>query len=177
MSTPSALLAAAMAALAVLTSGCGAQRPPGAQADLIPAGRAHWVRVEREIRLDSLAGPRLVLPYGPPGAVPGAATPQAADAGAAVTGQSVVFKPDPLDRSDRCGLEVVALRLERADGGSQEIPASGYVIDNSDGLQGLRVEPSKLDRRNLVIPAGATATVVFTSAVPLHPPAAAEPGK
>lgn len=166
----------AVLALAVLICSCGtAKSDAPIDPDIIPAGPAHWVRVEHEIRLDSLAGPRLVLPYGAPGAVNGSPTPGASAAKAAVTGYRVAFKPDPLDRDDRCGLAVLALILVHGDGGTEEIPATGHVVDNSDGLKGLRVEASKLDRKNLVIPAGASAQVVFDAPVVVHGPAAAPP--
>ena len=45
------------------------------------------------------------------------------------------------------------------------------VLDNSDGRRGFRLEASPVDRARVVIPAHATATVVFTEDVRRTPPA------
>jgi hypothetical protein len=167
MTSPTALLAIAL----VLIGGCASpQAPERADDPLIPAGHGHWVRIDEELDVESIARMPLLLAYGPPLAA-GGARDEVAGAGAATGegGELIAYKiraiAHPLEHDERCQLEVVGLVLVHRDGRNQELPAHGYVLDNSDGRRGFRLEASPAARDRVVIPAHATATVVFTADV------------
>jgi hypothetical protein len=156
--------------IGLLLMGCGSGDParvPPVDDRIIPAGPAEWVIVEQELPLDSLGVPRVVLPYGP--ASVGRKLETGTSASTDVVRRQVALKPDPLAPGDRCGMEVIAFVLVHADGSTVEVPASGHVVDNSDHREGFRTELSRIDRKRLVIPARATAVVVFDRPVTLPP--------
>jgi hypothetical protein len=137
---------------------------------LIPAGHAHWVRVDDELDAQAIVNRRIILDYGPPLSagglrmeVPGA--PPAEGAGSEVVAYRIAAVAHITDDESRCPLAVVALVLVRRDGQTSDLPAQGYVIDNSDGRKGFRLDVSPSDQRTVVIPAHATATVVFDANV------------
>jgi hypothetical protein len=164
-------LAAVLITALVLGAGCASPPAPERVDDLlIPAGHGHWVRIDEELDVETIARQRLLLPYGPPlgagGArneVPGAAP--AAGEGTDLIAYQIAAIAHPLEHDERCQLEVVGLVLVHRDGRNQELPAHGYVLDNSDGRRGFRLEASPVERTRVVIPAHATATVVFTADV------------
>jgi hypothetical protein len=170
-------LVAVLISALVLAAGCASPEPQERADDLvIPAGHGHWVRIDEELDVEQIARQRLLLAYGPPLAsggareeVPGAAT--AAGEGADLIAYKIRAIAHPLEHDERCQLEVVGLVLVHRDGRNQELPAHGYVLDNSDGRRGFRLEASPVDRTRVVIPAHATATVVFTEDVRRTPPA------
>jgi len=152
---------------------------PTRPAVLIPAGQGHWVRIDEEIDVETIAQQRVVLAYGPPlaaggarGEVPGA--PAAEGQGGDLIAYRVAAIAHPLEGDERCQMAVIGLVLVHRNGSTEELPAHGYVLDNSDGRRGFRLETSPTDHRRLVIPAHATATVVFSTDV-LR--AAAAPGR
>jgi hypothetical protein len=155
----------------VLIAGCAAPQPQAGDDDLlIPAGHGHWVRIDEEIDVEAIAQQRLLLAYGPPLAaggaraeVPGAAP--AAGEGSDLIAYKIRAIAHPLEHDERCQLELVGLVLVHRDGRNQELPAHGYVLDNSDGRRGFRLEASPVEHAKVVIPAHATATVVFTEDV------------
>jgi len=132
---------------------------------VIPAGPGEWAIVERELPLESLTQPRLILPYG--AASTGRALKRDEDFSSPkdVIRYQVVFKPDPLAAGDRCGLELLAFQVVHADGTITEVPAKGHLNDNSDHGNGFRAQLSVTNRKQLVIPANATGTVVFAEPV------------
>lgn len=149
----------------LLLSSCATtpQPAPGSQPlAQIPAGPGKWVKVKEEIPLDTLVGKRVVLPYGAQGLAPGA------DAAQIVT-YSIAFTADPFAANDRCAMTVVALIQTNGDGTTKEVPATGTVLDNSDSQSGFRIEFSKTNPQQLVIPANATASVIFAKPVELIP--------
>lgn len=153
---------------ALVAIGCGSgQRPPAPPTVLtIPRGPGEWVIVEREIALESLTTGRLVLPYGA-GSTGRALKHQAGqerDSRGAIRYQ-IVFAADPLAAGDRCVLRMSSFQVVHADGSITETPAHGHVIDNSDRKDGFRAELSANDRKQLVIPSGATATAMFEQPV------------
>jgi len=77
----------------------------------------------------------------------------------------VVFKPDPLAAGDRCGLELLAFQVVHLDGSITEVPAKGHLVDNSDQGLGFRAQLSVTNRKQLVIPASATGTVMFAEPI------------
>ncbi len=171
MSRLAPVLAILLAITLVLATGCGSS-PPQERVDdlLIPAGQGHWVRIDEELDVEAIARQRLLLAYGPPLAAGGARSevPGAAPAegeGSDLIAYKVRAIAHPLEHDERCQLEVVGLVLVHRDGRNQELPAHGYVLDNSDGRRGFRLEASPNDRTKVVIPAHATATVVFTEDV------------
>jgi len=164
-------LAAILAIALVLAAGCASSQPQQRVDDLlIPAGHGHWVRIDEELDVESIARQRLLLAYGPPLAAGGARDEVPGAAPAAGEGNDLIaYKiraiAHPLEHDERCQLEVVGLVLVQRDGRNQEFPAHGYVLDNSDGRRGFRLEASAVERTRVVIPAHATATVVFTEDV------------
>jgi hypothetical protein len=164
-------LAAVLTAVLVLATDCASPEAPERVDDLlIPAGHGHWVRIDEELDVESIVHQRLLLPYGPPLAAGGARfeVPGAAPAvgeGKDLIAYKISAIPHPLEHDERCQLEVVGLVLVHRDGHNQELPAHGYVLDNSDGRRGFRLEASPIERTRVVIPAHATATVVFTEDV------------
>lgn len=149
--------------------GCGGtvQRatPPPPAVLTIPPGPGEWVIVEHEILLESLGSGRLVLPYGAGSS--GRALKQDTeqhDPKQAVRYQ-IVFAADPLAAGDRCALSMMSFQVVHADGSIVEAPARGHVIDNSDRKIGLRAALSTSDRKQLAIPAGATAITMFDQAI------------
>ena len=154
--------------LCLLAVACGSTQrasPPPPATWVIPAGPGEWAIVDHEMPLESLSGPRVVLPYGAASA--GRALKHDESSGDAkdVVRYQVVFKPDPLAAGDRLGLDLVAFQVVHADGTITETPAHGHVIDNSDRGIGFRAVLSSGTPKQLVIPAQATATVVFDQPV------------
>ncbi len=126
----------------------------------IPAGPGKWVRVEREIPLEDMVGKRVILPYGSRGLVADADKSQ-------VVTYSIAFTADPFAARERCAMTVVALIQTAGDGTVKEVPAHGSVLDNSDSQAGFRIDFSATNPTQLVIPAGATAAVIFSEPVAL----------
>ncbi len=131
----------------------------------IPAGPGEWAIVERERPLESLGIPRLILPYGAASMGRALKNEEGVSSGQDVVRYQVVFKPDPLAAGDRCALELLAFQVVHADGSIRETPAKGHVVDNSDRGTGFRAVLSTMSPSQLVIPAHATATVVFEEPV------------
>lgn len=150
-----ALAALAMTGCADTTPSKGSQ--PIAQ---IPVGPGKWVHVVQDIPLESMIGKRVVLPYGSMGLVANADQAQ-------VVSYSIACTADPFAANDRCAMTVVALIQTSGDGSIKEVPATGTVVDNSDSKPGFRIDFSQSNSKQLVIPAGATATVVFSAPVTL----------
>ncbi len=152
---------------ALLALGCGSvQRstPPPAVLN-IPVGPGEWAIVEQEIPLESLTTGRLVLPYG--AGSTGRALKQDLEDNdpKQVIRYQIVFAADPLAIGDRCALSMKSFQVVRADGSIIEAPAHGHVVDNSDNKEGFRADLSTSNRKQLVIPKGATATVHFSQSV------------
>lgn len=153
------LLCGLGAMLAAVLGGCS--RAPGGVASepqvTIAEGAGRWVTFKQEVALDSVIDQALDLPY--------------ATSGVAVSGTNSVahirlqFHATPLHPEDRCGLRLEKVIVITADGHQHSAPASGQVTDNSDGLNGMRVEVSHNGGSGLVIPAGAAGTVVFAHPV------------
>ena len=152
----------------IVALGCGSvQRssPPPPAVLNIPVGPGEWVIVEREIPLESLTTGRLVLPYG--AGSTGRALKQDTEESdlKQVIRYQIVFTADPLAAGDRCGLTMTSFQVVHADGSIIEAPAHGHVVDNSDHKDGFRADLSASNRKQFVIPKGATATVHFTTSV------------
>lgn len=145
-------------ALALALVASCADRPATVQPQVIPAGKGNWVTVEEEIPLDGLVGRELRLPY---------RLVRAGSMATSAVQATAVFTATPLTPADRCGVELVRLRVTSPDGTSTDVPAAGYVVDNSDGRRGFRIELSRAGDHPLVIPAGASAAVHFTEEVVL----------
>jgi hypothetical protein len=148
--------------------GCGSverAKPQPPAVLTIPSGPGEMVIVEREIALESLTSGRLVLPYG--AGSTGRALKHDSDLQdpKLVIRYQILFAADPLAPGDRCGLSMISFQVVHADGSITEVPAHGHVIDSSDRREGLRAELSLSNRKQLVIPANATATVHFDHAV------------
>ena len=153
---------------ALVAIGCAnAQRStPSPPATLtIPSGPGEWVIVEREIPLETLSTGRLVLPYGAGSTGRALSRDEGGNDAKQVTRYQIVFAADPLAAGDRCALSMVSFQVVHADGSISETPVQGYVIDNSDRQEGFRAALSIADRKQLVIPAGATATTMFDKPV------------
>jgi hypothetical protein len=154
--------------LALVVAGCGsAQRasPPPPAVLNIPPGPGEWVIVEREIPLESLASGRLVLPYGAGSTGRGLKQDTEQHDPKQVVRYQIAFTADPLAAGDRCALTMTGFQVVHADGSITEAPARGHVVDNSDRKDGFRAELSQADRKQFVIPAGATAVAMFDQAV------------
>lgn len=145
-------------ALALVFAASCADRQAPAQPQVIPAGKGNWVTVEEQLPLEGLVGKELSLPY---------RLVRAGSTATSAVQATAIFAATPLTPADRCGLELVRLRVTSADGSLSEVPAAGYVVDNSDGQRGFRVELSRNGEHPLVIPAGASAAVHFTQEVVL----------
>jgi hypothetical protein len=148
--------------------GCGSvQRatPPPPAVLNIPVGPGEWVIVEREIALESLTTGWLVLPYGAGSTGRGLKQDSDLYDPKQVLRFQVVFRADPLAAGDRCGLTVTSFQVVHADGSINEAPAKGHVVDNSDHKEGMRADLSQTNRKQLVIPKGATATVHFAESL------------
>ena len=148
--------------------GCGSvQRlsPPPPAVLNIPVGPGEWVIVEREIPLESLTTGRLVLPYG--AGSTGRALKQDAEGSdpKQVIRYQIVFAADPLAAGNRCAVTMTSFQVVHADGSIIEAPAHGHVVDNSDHKDGFRADLSASNRKQLVLPKDATATVHFTTSV------------
>ena len=151
--------------LALLAGGCAERPKPAEEARTIPAGKGKWVTVETPLALDDLIDQDVTLPYG------GASElPQSGTSPGIVIGYQAVFHAVPLTPEDRCSLELRRLVVRYGDGTSRSVDAHGYVLDNSDGAKGFRIELSHGTDRRLVIPGNASATVHFTEAVTLPVP-------
>jgi hypothetical protein len=155
---PSLLLTLAILALGA----CGGRSMDAQLPEVIPAGRANWITLEEDQQVDELMPRELSFAYRITGH-----GPAVTDATSVTQRATLIGRPTPLQPADRCGLELLRLRLQSAAGTSTEIPVAGYITDNSDGARGFRLELAKQGERKLVIPAGATATVVFTQDVVL----------
>lgn len=151
-----------LAVATLVITGCTDSTPPkGSQSyTQIPVGAGKWVRVAQDIPLETMVGKRVVLPYGP------AVLAANSDKSQVVT-YSIAFTADPFAANDRCAMTVVALLEMSGDGSIKEVPAKGTVIDNSDSQPGFRIDFSQINAKQLVIPAGATATVIFSESVVL----------
>lgn len=155
-----------------LVAGCArtAQEPVPAQGAAskpqvsLMKGAGNWVIFKEELSLDSLIDQKIELPYQTSGAVVSAGSP-------AIKRIRVTLRPTPLNPSDRCGMQVVAVTVITTEGKEFTTPAVGHVTDNSDGLVGMRIEVSRNAGAGLVIPANATGTVIFDHDVnlPLNP--------
>lgn len=156
----------------VLVAGCArtAQEPVPAQGApsksqvSFTKGAGNWVIFKEEMSLDSLIDQKIERPYQTSGAVVSAGSP-------AIKRMRVTLRPTPLNPSDRCGLQVVAVTVITIEGKEFTAPAVGHVTDNSDGLVGMRIEVSRNAGSGLVIPANATGTVIFDRdiSLPLNP--------
>lgn len=152
--------------LAIL--GCGSvQRatPPPPAVLNIPVGPGEWVIVEREISLESITTGRLVLPYGAGSTGRGLKQESELHDPKEVLRYQIVFAADPLAAGDRCALTMTSFQVVHADGSIIEAPAKGHVVDNSDRKEGFRADLSQTNRKQFVIPTGATATVHFAESV------------
>jgi hypothetical protein len=148
--------------------GCGSvQRstPPPPAVLNVPIGPGEWVIVEREIPLESLTTGRLVLPYGAGSAGRGLKQDTDLHDPKEVLRYQIVFTADPLAAGDRCALTMTSFQVVHADGSIHEAPAKGHVVDNSDHKEGFRADLSQTNRKQFVIPTGATATVHFAESV------------
>jgi hypothetical protein len=132
---------------------------------VIPAGPGEWAIIERELPLETLTQPKLILPYGAASTGRSLKRDQESGDPKDVVRYQVVFKPDPLAAGDRCGLELIAFQVVHLDGSVTEVPAKGHLVDNSDKGLGFRAQLSVTDRKQLVIPANATGTVMFDQPV------------
>ncbi len=149
--------------LAVLALGaCGGRSPETHLPAVIPAGKANWITLEEDQPVDDLIQRELSFAYRLTGH-----GPAVTEATSGTQRATLIGRPTPLQPADRCGLELLRLRLQSANGTSTEIPVAGYITDNSDGARGFRLELAKHGEPKLVIPANATATVVFTQDVVL----------
>ena len=156
----------------VLVAGCArtgqepvpAQGAPSKSQALFMKGAGNWVIFKEELSLDSLIDQKIEQPYQTSGAVVSAGSP-------AIKRMRVTLRPTPLNPSDRCGLQVVAVTAVTTEGKEFTTPTVGHVTDNSDGLVGMRIEVSRNAGAGLVIPANATGTVIFDHDVnlPLKP--------
>lgn len=151
--------------LTLLSGGCADRAKPAEEQRTIPAGKGKWVSVETPLALDDLIDRDVTLPYGGSSELPRSGK----DAGV-VTGYRAVFRAIPLTPEDRCSLELRRLVVLYGDGTSRSVDAHGYVLDNSDGAKGFRIELSHGAERRLVIPGNASATVYLTSPVTLPAP-------
>jgi len=154
--------------LALAVVGCGSvqrstPQPPAVLT--IPTGPGEWVIVEREIPLESITTGRLVLPYGAGSTGRGLKQDSDLHDPKDVLRYQIVFTADPLAAGDRCTLAMSSFQVVHADGSITEAPAHGHVVDNSDHKDGMRADLSQTNRKQLVIPAGATATVMFDQSV------------
>lgn len=154
--------------LCLLLIACGTseravQQPPATW--VIPAGAGEWAIVERELPLESLTQPRLILPYGAASTGRGLKRDQDSTDPKDVLRYQVVFRPDPLAAGDRCGLELLVFQVVHMDGSVTEVPAKGHLVDNSDHGVGFRAQLSATNRKQLVIPANATGTVMFAEPI------------
>lgn len=157
----------ALVAIFLITA-CGsvqrASQPPPAVLT-IPPGPGEWVIVEREIPLESLKTGQLVLPYGAGSSGRALKQDTQEHDPKQVVRYQIVFAADPLAAGDRCALNMMSFQVVHADGSIVETPARGHVVDNSDRKDGFRATLSLTDRKQLVIPAGATAVAMFDQAI------------
>lgn len=157
--TGNRIVVAALLLAPLALSSCSAPRTAQEPSDIIPAGRGHWVSTDTELVADDLASHSVTLDYGHNSQL----NYSDADKHATV-GFQAVFHATPLTPPDRCGMDLQSLIVIAGDGTRREVPASGYVIDNSDGQRGFRLVSSG---GHLAIPSGATATVYFSAPVVL----------
>jgi hypothetical protein len=132
---------------------------------VIPAGAAEWVFVERELPLEAIDPKRLVLPYGAGSTGRSLKRDSGLHDPKTVIRYQVVCTADILTADDRCALQIISFQVVFLDNSIIEVPARGTVIDNSDNRPGFRVELSIHNNKQLVIPAHATATVLFDQPV------------
>ena len=148
--------------MAMVLGGCSKTPAPARNAPVeqltLAQGAGNWVVFEHEMALEALIDHPLELPYARTGT--GASLPTSQ-----VKRIRLHFHPTPLQPEDRCGLQLQKITVVTADDHEHTVAATGYVTDNSDGLKGMRVEVARAGGNGLVIPAQATATVVFDHAV------------
>jgi hypothetical protein len=148
----------------IVTVMAGCSRTPAPVRDApveqltLAQGAGNWVVFEQELALEALIDQTLELPYARTGT--GASLPTSQ-----VKRIVLQFHAAPLQPEDRCGLQLRKITVVTADDQEHVVAASGYVTDNSDGLKGMRIEVARSAGTGLVIPARATATVVFDHAV------------
>ncbi len=145
--------------LAAVLGSCG-RAPAGVAPEpqlTIAQGAGTWVIFQEEVALDNVIERSLEVPYATSGVVVSGSN--------AVTRIRLQLHATPLHPEDRCGLQLEKIIVVTTDGHEHSAPASGHVTDNSDGLNGMRVEVSRNSGAGLVIPASATGTVVFEQPV------------
>ena len=133
----------------------------------IPAGAGEWVFIERELPLESINPAQLILPYGAGSTGRSLKREKDSDPKTVVRFQ-LACTVEVLTKDDRCALTIVSFQVVHLDGSITSTPASGYVTDNSDDRIGFRFELSIYNKKQLVIPAHATATVIFAEPVVVH---------
>ncbi len=162
------VMIACLLTMGALIIGCGktvqTAQPLPPESWVIPAGAAEWVFVERELPLEAIDPAQMILPYGAGSTGRSLKREKDSDPKTVVRYQ-IVSTAEALTADDRCELIITGFQVVHLDGSITTIPASGYVIDNSDDRRGFRVELSLHNRKQLVIPAHATATVMFAEPV------------
>jgi hypothetical protein len=165
--------------LIIALSACGATKETPAQptaqptnqstahTNTIPAGPADWLVFDREFPLDLINAQQWIVPYGVASSGKKLKRDDRFSDKQSVVRYQVVCQVLALTKDDRLDVRIHEFQAVHLDNSITSYPASGYVIDNSDGRPGLRCEPSIAVRDQMVIPARATATVYFEQPITL----------
>jgi hypothetical protein len=101
---------------------------------IIPKGKGGWITVDQAMDIESLIGKEVEFDYRRIGQI------TYGENTSLIIKYIIVCNPTPLTPTDRCGMDVVKVHAVFSDGKRKSVPASGKIIDNSDGQVGFRVE-------------------------------------